>query len=159
MEEGFKPTQAVKIMEGDTEKVFPVYDLGILRAGIMFTDEIPPGVPEHVKENCERVKTRLIKSDVTTQEPLAIVGYGPTLKRFWPQIRNFGNIMSTSGAHKFLIEKDIIPTYHVDVDFRERKAVHTNPSHPDIKYYMSSWVHPKTIDNVINRQLALWHVK
>lgn len=155
----FKYKQILKFKEGDSEKEYPLYDLNVLRGGLLYTDDIPKEIPEQIKLNSARVSKRLSQTDVINDEPIALVGYGPTLKVWWKQLHDYKYIMSTSGAHKFLLERDIVPTYHVDVDFRERKAIHTNPSHPDIKYLMAVIVHPKTIDNVIDRDLTLWNLK
>src|SRR3990167_5610266 len=160
MEEGFKPTQVVKIKNGDgSETTFPVYDLNVLRAGILYTDDIPPEIPQQIIDNCKRVPGRLELHPEPRDEPIAIVGYGPSLKEYWQELRKFPVIMSTSGAHKFLLDRDIIPTYHVDVDFRARKAVHTKPAHPDVEYLLSSMVHSDLLDNVQNYRHKLWHIK
>lgn len=155
----FGVTKAVKIIiEGGVERIFPLYDMNVLRAGLIFTDVIPPEIPGQIEANCQRVKERLETSKEVLDEPVAIVGYGPTLKRFGQYIPKFKHIISTSGAHKFLLDRDIIPEYHVDVDFRERKAVHTNPSHPDVEYLFSSMVHSAMLDNVEGKRVKLWHI-
>jgi hypothetical protein len=49
-----------------------------------------------------------------------IVGYGPSIKDTWRQIINktFGDhlVMSTSGAHDFLLDHDIYSDYYVVID-------------------------------------------
>lgn len=150
----WKPTQSVVI--GD--KKFPLYDLNIMRAFMVYTDELPEEMETNYKSNVETIKDRLETNKVVSEEPIAVVGYGPTLKEQWPVIAKFKTIISTSGAHNFLLERDIIPTYHVEVDFRERKAVHTNPSHPDVEYLLASVVHPRTVENVEGKRSKLWHI-
>src|SRR5689334_9907557 len=48
-------------------------------------------------------------------EPIACVGFGPSLHDTWEKIKDFKYVMSCSGAHKFLVERGIIPTYHAEV--------------------------------------------
>lgn len=156
----FGVTQVLKFVgeDGKPDIVYPIYDMGVLRAGLVYTDALPEEVPGHIKQNCERIPGRLEFSDKLIDEPCAVVGYGPTLKKFGSKLRDFKHIITTSGAHNFLLDRDITPNYHVEVDFRERKAVHTKTPHPDIEYYMASMVHPATIDNVKDHRVKLWHI-
>ena len=153
----FGVTQAIQI--GDVK--YPLYDLSKLRAGLLFTENVPPEIQENVNYSLNNINSRLEVSSNIIDEPVAIVGYGPTLKEYWPKLKEYKHIISTSGAHKFLLDRDIVPTYHVDIDFRERKAVHTKEPHPDVQYLFGSIVHKATLDNVLSRgyPMKLWHIK
>ena len=153
----FQSTQVFKIKEGDTEKVFPLYNLDTHRDGKLEHDPTPIEIKQNVSANCLSVKDRLQQSQEIHQEEIAIVGYGPTLKETWPSLKSYQTIISTSGAHKFLLDRDIVPTYHVDIDYRERKAVHLIESHSDVVYLLCSTVHPKMVSNVGSNRLKLWH--
>lgn len=75
---------------------------------------------------------------------IAIVGYGPSLKQTWEQLKDFdGPIWTVSKAHDFLLERGITPTYHTDIDFREHKAHFNKIVSPNTKYVLSTQVHPK----------------
>ncbi len=93
-----------------------------------------------------------------------LVCSGPSLEKTWPAIQferqmNCNAVVVTvSGAHNFLISKGVIPNIHMDVDPREHKGFFTKDPHPDVNYYMASCSHPKTIDNLLNSKLSLWHV-
>lgn len=155
----FGVTQSVKIKEGNTEIVYPLYDLTKMRAGVLFTDDIPSEIPDHISQNCAAVKERL---EIHAERPdhiLAICGYGPTLKEWVDKLRNYRWIMTTSGAHKFLNDRGIVPTYHVDVDFRQRKAIHTKEPNLKTEYYFASMCHPDTIANTNGFNRKLWHIK
>jgi hypothetical protein len=96
---------------------------------------------------------------------VAIVAYGPSLKETWQYLaterRAFGTkIVSVSGAHDFLIERGIVPDYHIEVDPREHKAWFTRNPHPDVTYWPASCCHPVLIDNLVEKRskVALWHV-
>ena len=156
----FRPTQVVKIKEGDTEKVFPLYDLNSLRACLLYTDDIPQEIHENLKANSKQQLEVFKPVEQVTEEVIAVVGYGPTLKQYWSKLKDYKKIISTSGAHKFLIDRGIIPTYHVEVDFRERKAVHTASPHPDVQYLMSKTVHPATLGNgLAGGNVKLWNLR
>lgn len=114
--------------------------------------------------NCALVKDR-VGEQPRHDGRVVIVAYGPSLAHTWRTIaterKAFGaKIVTVSGAHDFLIERGIVPDYHIEVDPREHKAFFTKNSHPDVTYWIASCCHPKLIDNLIenNRKLALWHV-
>lgn len=152
----FKPTQVVR-MDG---KDYPIYDLNKKWDFILKFEDIPEQIQKQVDQNCSRISDRLeVNPNIDLETPVAIVGYGPTLKEAEKYLNKFKVIFSTSGAHKFLIDRDIIPTYHVEVDFREHKAIHTRESHPDVDYLFASIVHPKLLDNVTGKRTKLWHLE
>jgi hypothetical protein len=122
---------------------------------------------ENALRNCSVVKERVLGNDMLPRHDVrvCIVGFGPSLRSTWftllTERRAFGaKIVSTSGAHDFLISRGIIPDYHVDVDPREHKAFFTKNPHPDIQYWIASCCHPKLIDNLVahKSKLALWHL-
>ena len=154
----FKPTQAVKIVEGGVERLYPLYDFEKKYNFRMSTDTIPEEITKHIETNLARTDKRLVPVTEVNEEPIALVAYGPTLRDWWKQVHDYKYVMSMSGSHKFLLERDIVPTWHAEIDYRERKAVHTNPSHPDVKYLMGSIVHSATFDNVKDRDVAVWNI-
>jgi len=79
---------------------------------------------------------------VGKDEPIAIVGYGPSLKQTWEQLRGYRYIWTVSGAHDFLLERGIVPTYHTDVDWQTHKPGFIKQPHPDVQYRMCNGIHP-----------------
>jgi hypothetical protein len=75
-------------------------------------------------------------------EPIAIVGYGPSLNKTWERLREFKTIWTVSKAHDFLVERGIIPTYHLDLDPRVHKAEFMSKPQKATRYFLSSHVHP-----------------
>lgn len=114
---------------------------------------------EQVKLSIKKVSGRVEHYDGRREDPIAIVGFGPSLKRTWEQLRDFKYIITTSGAHKFLIEKGIIPTWHLDVDPRDHKIALLGDIHPDVTYLPCSTCHPNYIDKLIenNAKIKIWH--
>lgn len=105
-----------------------------------------------------KIKDRLIPSETRIEDPIAIVGYGPSLKYNWEKIRDFKIIFTCSGAHKFLIERGIIPTHHVEVDPRKHKVQLIGQPHKAVQYLVASTCHPEYIDLLKDYNTKLWHI-
>ncbi len=104
-----------------------------------------------------RIKERLVPRETVSEEEIAIVCYGPSLKKTWREIARFPKVMTCSGAHDFLIERGIIPTWHVDLDPREHKAKMLSP-HLAVEYLIASCCHPNMIDKLKDFNIKLWHI-
>lgn len=120
---------------------------------------------EQIKHSITRVRGRITPHD-RRAEPCAIVGFGPSLKDTWEKIREFKYVFSCSGSHKFLIERDIIPTWHVEVDPRPHKIALLGEPCPDVIYLPSSTTHPEYFNHLekhlgaekFESNVLLWHV-
>lgn len=89
----------------------------------------------------------------------AVVGYGPSLRNSWERLRKFKYIFSCSGSHSFLIEREIIPTWHVAVDPLPKFTVKLiGQPHKDVEYLISSTCHPDVFDHLAGYNVKLWHV-
>jgi uncharacterized Rossmann fold enzyme len=112
-----------------------------------------------VKMAISKVSGRVQNKSKKNPEPVAIVGYGPSLKDTWEKLKEFKVIVTTSGAHKFLIDRGIIPTYHVDVDPRAHKVLMLGEIRKDVTYMPCSTCHPNYIDTLIEAKanIKLWH--
>lgn len=112
-----------------------------------------------VKMAMRKVAGRVPHIEEKKTEPVAIVGYGPSLKKTWEKLREFKTIITTSGAHRFLIERGIIPTFHVDVDPRAHKIAMLGDIRQDVTYMPCSTVHPNYIDTLLAAKatVKLWH--
>jgi len=94
------------------------------------------------------------------EEPIAIVGYGPSLRQTWERLRDFKTIWTVSKAHDFLVERGIMPTYHLDLDPRIHKAEFMTRPRPQTQYFLSSHVHPDYVTKMkaAGVPLQLFHV-
>ena len=113
---------------------------------------------EQVKLNTARVKGRIKPVYDLCADPIAVVNYGPSLNYTWEEIRRFRYVMTCSGSHKFLIDRGIVPTWHVDVDPREHKCLLLGAPHKDVEYLISSACHPKLFEMLEGYNVKLWHV-
>jgi FkbM family methyltransferase len=112
---------------------------------------------QQVFHNTIKVQDRIQPAPVT-DEPIAIVCFGPSLNDTWEEIRKFKYIMSGSGSHKFLVERGIIPTHHIEVDPRDHKIDLMGPPQKGTQYYIASTCHPKLFKHLEGYDVKLWHI-
>lgn len=80
-----------------------------------------------------------------------IACYGPSLASTIEELRNTnGDIFTVSGAHDFLIQNNIVPKAHVEIDPRIHKVFFLNNTREDVTYYLSSSCHPQMFDKAKN---------
>lgn len=114
---------------------------------------------EQIRLNVRRISGRIEQGEPKS-EPVAIVGFGASLKKTWREVKKFQTIISVSGAHKFLLSKGITPNFHVEVDPREHKVELLGEPHKDVIYLPASCCHPKYIKHIqqSGAEIKLWHV-
>lgn len=93
---------------------------------------------------------------------LSVVCFGPSLRETWREIES--PILTTSGAHNFLVERGIEPDFHVDCDPRvfacgwatglKPAFLPTEKTH----YLMASCCDPQTWDELEGRKVSIWHM-
>jgi hypothetical protein len=68
--------------------------------------------------------------------------------------------MTCSGAHKFLIDRGIVPTHHIDVDPRPHKVHLIGKPDERVEYLIASTCHPDLLESPrrVQRQ-ALAHLR
>lgn len=113
---------------------------------------------EQIKLAVANVKGRIQPHYEKRLEPIAVVGFGPSLLDTWEKIREFKFVMTCSGSHKFLIERQIIPTWHVEVDPRSHKIELLGSPHAEVEYLISSTCHPDYFKHLSGFNVKLWHV-
>lgn len=113
---------------------------------------------EQIKINCAKIKGRVEPSDEVKSDKIAVVSFGPSLNDTWEELRNFKYIMTCSGAHRFLVEKGITPTYHLDLDPREHKTKMLGTPQKDTEYLIASTIHPRYLDQLLGYNVKLWHI-
>jgi len=113
-----------------------------------------------IKINIEKVSGRVQLVEELRSQPIAIVGFGPSLNDTWEEIKKFKYVMTCSGAHKFLVEKGIVPDFHLDLDPRNHKIGMLGKPQKKTEYLIASTVHPNYIDFLIQHKanVKLWHI-
>ena len=89
-------------------------------------------------------------------KPVALVGLGPSLADTWTQLHDFDYIISTSGAHRYLLDRGIVPTWHVEVDWREHKIDLMGQPNDRVQYLPASTCHPKMFEHLAGYDFRLW---
>jgi len=114
---------------------------------------------QNIKHACKRAGVgRIAPHYGERADPIAVVGFGPSLQDTWEQIRDFRYVMTCSGSHKFLVERGIVPFYHVEVDPRPHKVELIGPPQPETEYLIASACSPKVFDHLQGFNVKLWHV-
>lgn len=118
-----------------------VHNLHILKS-------IAAGYPSVPVANNGEIKT----------ESIAVVCSGPSLKDTWEQVKMCNHVLTCSGAHDYLIEREIIPHYHMETDPRPHKAVFTRNPDKRTTYLIASSCHPDVFANLKGMDVRIWHV-
>jgi len=115
---------------------------------------------EQIKLACSLEIPRLQPDSTLHPEPIAIACFGPSLNDTWEEIRSFPKVITCSGSHRFLIDRGIIPTWHVEVDPRKHKIDLLGTPHPDVTYLVASTCHPLYFKHLMSAgaKVLLWHV-
>ena len=87
---------------------------------------------------------------------MTIACYGPSLADTWKQLKR--PIMTVSGAHDYLVERGVIPDFHVDCDPRPHKAEMLRKPQKDTKYLMASVCHPNFWETLKGKNVKVWHL-
>lgn len=134
----------------------PVLDFGFDQIKTQYCIDLDTR-DRQVTENCARIPGRLAPH-ADRYDEIAIVAFGPSLEQTWEQVKAFKYIITCSGAHKYLLERGIVPTWHAEVDPRPHKAQLIGAPHKDVEYLVASVVHRKVIDLLEGHNVKLWHV-
>ena len=92
-----------------------------------------------------------------TSEPIAVVCSGPSLKTTLQEIKHFNKILTCSGAHRFLLDHGIVPTWHMEGDPRAHKAVFVRRPHRRVQYLIAASCHPKVFEVLTGYEVKIWH--
>jgi hypothetical protein len=112
---------------------------------------------EQVRQNTARPVAR-VQPCARREEPIAVVCFGPSLLDTWKRVKDFPFVISCSGAHKFLVERGIVPTWHVEVDPRAHKVGLIGPPQAATEYLLASACHREVFEHLADCTVKLWHV-
>lgn len=92
-----------------------------------------------------------------TTEPVAVVCSGPSLRTTFREIKRFDKILTCSGAHAYLLDHGVIPTWHMEGDPRAHKAVFVKRPHRRVQYLIAASCHPAIFEALKGYNVKLWH--
>ena len=112
-----------------------------------------------MRSNALRPHIPRLKPGNPRPETACIVGYGPSLLKTWQDIEPslMRKVITTSGAHDFLIQKGIIPDYHVEFESRPHKAKMLNLPNQKVTYCLASVCNDNFFDKLKGHSVLLWH--
>lgn len=110
---------------------------------------------ERMRRNCALDLPRLKIQNQAEKTPISVVCYGPSLVDTWQHITH--PVMTCSGAHDFLIERGIVPNWHVEYDPRPHKAKFLQRPHPEVTYCISSACAPEVFSALRGHKVLMWH--
>lgn len=113
---------------------------------------------EQILRATRRITGRIQPHYEPRTEPVAVVCYGPSLNETWEEVKQYPFVISCSGSHKFLVERGIIPNWHVEVDPRPHKVQLIGPPQKETEYLISSTCHQAVFDHLEGFNVKLWHV-
>lgn len=88
----------------------------------------------------------------------AIVGGGPSLQDYIEELRDYdGVIFAVNGTHDYLIERGIIPDYHVVMDARPGNVSFFTKPRKDVHYLIASQCAPEIFELLEGYTVSMWH--
>jgi len=117
---------------------------------------------DNIQKAIKRVPTRIQPAQCRTV-PIAVVCYGPSLNQTWEELKQYRNIITGSGSHRFLVQKGFKPEHfdnwwHIDVDPRPHKIKLIGPPQKGVHYLIASTCCPQMFDHLEGMDVSLWHV-
>jgi uncharacterized Rossmann fold enzyme len=112
---------------------------------------------EQIKLAKARIAARIEKGEPKA-DPVAIVCFGPSLNDTWEKVKDFKYVISCSGSHKYLVDRGIVPTWHIEVDPREHKVKLIGTPQKQTEYLIAACCHPKVFDLLEGFNVRLWNV-
>jgi len=113
---------------------------------------------EQVKANIAKVPGRIKEVTELRTDPIALVNFGPSLRDTWEKIKDFKFVMTCSGAHKFMVDHGVIPTWDINVDPRAHKVGLMGQPQKETEYLVASTCSPKLIEHLAGFNIKLWHI-
>ncbi len=102
-------------------------------------------------------KKKLELEKTPRKKPIAIVGLGPSLAHTWHKLSDYEYIMTTSGAHQYLLSRSILPTWHAEVDYQAHKIELMGKPDNRIQYLIASTCHPTIFEHLKQQDITVWH--
>ncbi len=157
--------QPVKERLAKTEEKAPETDKPMHTVGKIIAKGAVDTITRH-----EQMRTNLLRPDcgrMEAKEPhdgrMVIANYGPSLRDTWKiigeQQAKGARLMSTSGAHDFLIERGIVPDFHAQCDPRPEPPQYVKMHNEKTVYLLASVVHPTVFEHLKGRNIGIWNLQ
>ena len=112
---------------------------------------------DNIKKNIEKYRARIALPQPQHGRTCQLICFGPSLLDTWREIDRGGIVVSVSGAHDFVRDRAIVPTHHVEFDWRPHKALHVTEPSRETCFLLASCSHPDMMAKVPDP--VLWHAQ
>lgn len=116
----------------------------------------PEAIRANIAETLGKSYTRFNEYIESRSGVVSVCGFGPSLARTYKQLE--GDVVACNGAHDWLIERGVIPTFGMFYDADPIIADFITP-HPEVTYLIASRCHPKVFEKVRGYKVVVWHVE
>lgn len=117
--------------------------------------EPPENVARNVRQTLESKYASIINLlDMAHDRTVSVFGFAPSIHQTWD--RHEGDVFACNGAHKWLLEKGVTPTYALlwDADPVMVRFVEPNP---ETKFIVASRCHRDVFKALDGCQVYVWH--
>ena len=121
-------------------------------------DELRHNITTNIKRDLPRFM-QLPGLLYARNEPIAVVGGGPSLNTCIDQIRKFNHVMVCGSAHDHLVSLGVTPTFALAVDAKEDSVNWFQNPQPKTSYLLASQCHPNMYEKLASHKVAMWHLK
>jgi hypothetical protein len=88
---------------------------------------------------------------------MLVVGGGPSLERTHTGLYvTKGDIFALNGTHDYLLEREIVPHYHVLLDARAVNVKFVQNPHKDVHYLVAAICHPRMFKALKRHRVSMW---
>ena len=125
-----------------------------------FAESTEDSRADNVRTNIKRDTLRLLALPgilCQRNDPIAIVGGGPSLKNQLDKLRTFKYVLVAGSAHDYLIDQGIIPAFAVSVEPKINQIGFYQKKHKDTSYILASQCSPQMFDHLEGHKVAMWH--
>lgn len=122
--------------------------------------------PEHLASN---IRTNLARSvprfagregfGQVKEEPLAIVGAGPSLNATIEQLHGFKNVLVCGSAHDHAVRLGIVPTYALVCDGGKEDKGNLSLPQKETTYILASQCDPGLFEHLKDHRVEMWHYR
>lgn len=113
------------------------------------------------KRNLSRTLQRglpMVQQLPEREEPLAIVASGPSVEDHLEELRNWkGKVWAINGAYAYLMDRGIVPDGFFGMDPLPGLAPYVARTDPKTIFYICSICDEAVFDNLLDRNVLLWH--
>lgn len=117
---------------------------------------------KNISVNIERGIPRFSQRPLFLQrrnEPLAIVGAGPSLKKTVYRLHEFENVLVCGSAHDYVVRAGIVPTYALVSDGGKEDKGNLLLHQSETIYLIASQCDPGLFDHLVDNKVEMWHYK